>query len=236
MSILKEKLLYEEPARNFLKALRNPRKVALIAEIKKASPSSGIIKKRLAPKRMAYLYQENGAAAISVLTEESFFLGKLEHLKKVKSVSRLPVLRKDFIFDEYQIFESRNYGADAILLIASLLSDYAIEDFLQLSRGLGMEGLVEVHTQKELQMVLTTSARIIGINNRNLQDMTIDLNTTLKLRPLIPPDRIVVSESGIGNRDDVRKLWEVGVDAVLIGEALMRTSDVRAVLKALSYP
>jgi len=236
VSVLKEGLLHEEPARNFLKALQNPDKVTLIAEIKKASPSSGIIKKRLSLKHMARLYQENGAAAISVLTEKKLFLGKLEHLKKVKSVSWLPVLRKDFIFDEYQVLESRSYGADAILLIASLLSDYAIEEFLQLGRSLGMEGLVEVHTKEELQMVLATSARIIGINNRNLQDMTVDLNTTLRLRPLIPPDRIVVSESGISNRDDVRKLWEAGVDAVLVGEALMRAPDVGTMLKALSYP
>lgn len=234
VSVLRERILQQEPARNFLKAIRNPGKVTLIAEIKKASPSAGVIKKRLFPERIARLYQENGAAAISVLTEEKFFLGKLEYLERIRKISRIPVLRKDFIFDEYQVFESRAYGADALLLIASLLSSYAIGEFLELSRNLGMEGLVEVHTAEELQMVLDTSARIIGINNRNLRNLTVDLNTTLILRPLIPSDRMVVSESGISNREDIRKLQEAKVDAVLVGESLMRARDIVALVKEFS--
>ena len=185
---------------------------------------------------MAQTYAQNGAAAISVLTEERYFQGTLEELSTISEElqgGKIPLLRKDFIFDPYQIHESRAFGADALLLIIAILSSAQLTELLWLSHNLGMQCLVEVHNQAELESALLSGAHIIGINNRDLKTFTIDLATTKRLRPLVPPDRIVVSESGIENRGDVQMLREWGVDAILVGEALVAAGDVARKMKEL---
>jgi indole-3-glycerol phosphate synthase len=223
------------PTQNFLKAISSPGKVHLIAEIKRTSPSGNwyVGNRRWEVGEIALEYEKAGASAISVLTEEKFFLGNLEYLKQVKKICSLPVLRKDFIFDIYQIYESRYYGADAFLLIAALLSRKKIEEFVSLGNDLGMDALVEVHNEKELDRVLDTGVKIIGINNRNLKDLTVDLNVTLRLRKKIPKDKIVISESGIKTKKDVELLKNVGINAVLIGETLMRSKNIKDTVKKL---
>jgi len=221
------------PPLDFASALRG-NEVRLIAEVKKASPSKGLICPDLDPVRLVKTYADNGAAAISVLTESRYFQGSLEHLAAIrKELEKIPLLRKDFIFDPYQVYESRTYGADALLLIVSILSNEQLKELLSLSHRLGMQCLVEVHNEAELESALLSGARIIGINNRNLGSFAVDLSTTKRLRPLVPPDRIVVSESGIRNRADVQSLREWGVDAVLVGEALVTASDVAAKMREL---
>ncbi|MCX6003759.1 MAG: indole-3-glycerol phosphate synthase TrpC [Chloroflexi bacterium] len=209
--------------------------VQLIAEVKRASPSKGVVCTSFDPAEIAKIYVKNGAAAISVLTESAYFYGSLEHLKNIRIAvnNRIPLLRKDFIFDPYQIYESRAYGADGLLLIVAILSSRKLSELLQLSHQLGMSCLVEVHDEAELEVALKSGASIIGINNRDLNTFTIDLKTTGRLRSLIPPDRIVVSESGIKSRADMEKLRQLGVDAVLIGEALMSASDMAAKIREL---
>jgi len=221
------------PPLGFASALRGD-EVRLIAEVKKASPSKGLICPDLDPVRLAKSYADNGAAAISVLTESRYFQGSLEHLAAIRrELEEIPLLRKDFIFDPYQVYESRAYGADALLLIVSILSNEQLKELLSLSHRLGMQCLVEVHNEAELESALLGGARIIGINNRNLGSFAVDLSTTKRLRPLVPPGRIVVSESGIRNRADVQSLREWGVDAILVGEALVTASDVAAKMREL---
>jgi len=216
-------------------ALRGDR-IQLIAEVKKASPSRGIICPDFNPVEIAQTYASNGAAAISVLTEAKYFQGSLNHLRDIRKAlgnKRLPLLRKDFIYDPYQVYESRAYGADSLLLIVAILSSEQLEELLGLSHELGMSCLVEVHNEAELEIALNSGARIIGINNRDLTTFTVDLTTTKRLRPLIPQDRIVVSESGIKDRSDIEKLREWGVDAVLIGESLMSAPNIASKMKEL---
>jgi indole-3-glycerol phosphate synthase len=212
--------------------------VRLIAEVKKASPSRGIIRHDFNPVAIAQTYAENGASAISVLTEPKYFQGSLDYLREIKQalVNRLPVLRKDFILDPYQVYESRADGADSLLLIVATLKPRKLDELLRLSHKLGMSCLVEVHNETELEIALASSARIIGINNRDLKTLEIDLNITERLKSLIPEDRIVVSESGIRSRDDIEKLRKLGVDAVLVGEALMSAPDIAARMKELLPP
>ncbi len=207
--------------------------IQLIAEVKKASPSRGVICPHLDPIRLAQTYADNGAAAISVLTEERYFQGSLEHLAAIKGMlnQRIPVLRKDFIFDPYQVYESGAYGADALLLIVAILSNAQLQELLSLSHTLGLQCLVEVHDEAELEDALLSGARIIGINNRDLSTFSVDLSITKRLRPLVPADRIVVSESGIRNRADVQMLRGWGVDAILVGEALVTADDVAAKMR-----
>lgn len=200
--------------------------VALIAEVKKASPSAGVIRPDFNPTDIARAYQEGGAAAISVLTEKSNFGGELRHLKSVKEAVTIPVLRKDFILDEYQIYESRAGGADAILLISELLGKDEIAIFIELGHALGLSCLVESHSLKELEKVISAGAKMVGINNRDLKTLQINLETSLQLLPLIPNDRIKVSESGIKNSSQVKILKEAGVDAILVGETLLRSDDI----------
>ena len=209
--------------------------VQLIAEVKRASPSKGVIRTDFDPAEIAKIYVKNGAAAISVLTESAYFHGSLEHLKNIRIAvnNRIPLLRKDFIFDPYQVYESRASGADGLLLIVAILSSQKLSELLQLSHQLGMSCLVEVHDEAELEVALKSGASIIGINNRDLNTFTIDLKTTGRLRSLIPPDRIVVSESGIKSRADIQKLKEWGVNAALIGEALMTAPDIAAKMREL---
>ncbi|PIZ27288.1 MAG: indole-3-glycerol phosphate synthase, partial [Chloroflexi bacterium CG_4_10_14_0_8_um_filter_46_9] len=207
--------------------------IHLIAEIKQASPSRGMLNPNLNLTELAKTYVKGGAAAISVLTEANYFQGSIEHLAAVREVVKLPLLRKDFIFTPYQIYESRAYGADALLLIAAILSQREIEQLLSLSHSLGLRCLVEVHNEVELEKALQSSAKVIGINNRDLKTFKVDLNTTHRLRPLIPQAQVVVSESGIKSRSDVEKLKKWGVNAILVGEALVTASDVLTKIREL---
>lgn len=217
------------PARSLGAALRKPGEVALIAEIKKASPSKGVIREDFDPVAIARAYTESGAVAISVLTDEKFFQGGPEYLRQVRQVTAIPLLRKDFIIDAYQIYQARFLGADAILLIAGILETGELMNFQLLARELGLECLVEVHTEAELAKALVAGAEIIGINNRNLRVFKTDIDTTFRLKNLInDPGIIVVSESGINTREDVLRLLENGVDAMLVGESLMRKPDIAA--------
>ncbi|MCX5900437.1 MAG: indole-3-glycerol phosphate synthase TrpC [Proteobacteria bacterium] len=235
LSVLKE-LMKEQPApRGFAEALildRGPQ-AAIIAEVKKASPSKGVIREQFDPVAIARDYAVNGAAALSVLTETRFFQGSPDYLSAIKKHVGIPVLRKDFIFDVYQIYEARALGADALLLIAAILEKEKIRELLYLTRELGMDALVEVHNREELETVLETGARIIGINNRNLNTFHTDIATTVELIQDIPEDRIVVSESGIASRKDILMLRSAGVDAFLIGESLMRQESPGARLAEL---
>ncbi len=232
---LQEMASGQPPPIDFASALRGDG-IRLIAEVKKASPSRGIISHDFNPVEIALTYAGNGAAAISVLTESRYFQGSLDYLKEIKKAlgnRSLPLLRKDFIDDPYQVYESRAYGADAILLIVAILTPQSLAEMLELSHQMGMSCLVEVHNEDEVEIALASGAGIIGINNRDLNTFAVDLATTGRLRPLIPPDRIVVGESGIKSRDDMEKLKKWGVDAVLIGEALMSAPDIAARMKEL---
>lgn len=221
---------------DFKAALKSDKGIRLIAEVKKASPSKGVIKGDFDPIEIALTYASNGAAAISILTEPNYFLGHLYYLKAVEEAlgnKQIPLLRKDFIFEEYQVYESRAFGADALLLIAAILTPDKLKTLRDLSRNLGMYCLVEVHNEKELETALGAGAEIIGINNRDLQTFKTDLKTTERLISLIPPGKIIVSESGIKTRADIQKLEKLGVNAVLIGEAFMAAPDIAAKMRAL---
>jgi len=209
--------------------------IKLIAEVKKASPSRGVIRSDFNPVAIAQTYAANGAAAISVLTEARYFQGSLNHLRDIRKAlgNRLPLLRKDFLYDPYQVYESRAYGADSLLLIVAILTPEKLKELLGLSYELGMSCLAEVHNEAELEIAVKGGARIIGINNRDLTTLTVDLTTTECLRPLIPKDRTVISESGIKDRSDMGKLKKWGVDAVLIGESLMSAPNIATKMKEL---
>ena len=226
---LQEMALQQPAPLDFAASLRGD-SVRLIAEVKKASPSRGVIIADFKPVEIAGIYARHGAAAISVLTESRYFQGCLDYLREIKNTVKpqLPLLRKDFIFDPYQVWESRVYGADSLLLIVAILNPSQLEELLQLSHRLGMKCLVEVHNESELNTALLSGAGIIGINNRDLKTFTVNLNTTGRLRPLIPADRLVVSESGIGSREDLVRMKKWQVDAVLIGEALVSAPDIAA--------
>ena len=200
--------------------------IRLIAEVKKASPSKGLIRPDFDHRAVAAVYKEKKVNAISVLTEEDFFQGSLEFLKDVKDIAGLPVLRKDFIFDEYQILEARANNADAILLIAAMLESRQAAEYMHMAAELGLSVLFEVHDHEELEMALKIDAPIIGINNRNLKTLQIDLNTTFILKKEIPQGKVIVSESGIRSRGDVLRLEEAGIDAMLIGTSLMESADI----------
>ncbi len=226
LEALKEELAAaEDVPRNLKASLRGPR-VRVIAEIKRASPSEGLIASALFdPRILAQDYAGNGAAAISVLTDLKYFGGELHHMRRARSMMPLPVLRKDFIIDPYQIYETRLYKGDGVLLIASVLDDYELRDYLELTRELGMEALVEAHDMYELERAMQAGASIIGINNRDLQTMTVSLETTLRLAPAVPKEFILVSESGIKTVEDVARVAEAGVDAVLVGTTLMKAEE-----------
>lgn len=208
--------------RGFIRALCAQAGVAIIAEAKKASPSKGLIEPNFDPIRVAQWYADNGATGISVLTDRHFFQGELDFLIQIRRQVSLPVLRKDFIIDPLQIDEAQLAGADAILLIAAILNLEQLRSFRLHAESLGMDALVEVHDEAELEQALASDAQLIGINNRNLHDFSVDLNTSFRLKALVPPGIPVVSESGISTVDDVRRLKEAGIDAALIGESLMR--------------
>jgi indole-3-glycerol phosphate synthase len=222
---LKAKLLGLPKTRSFIEAINKPREISLIAEIKKQSPSAGVIADSFNPLEIAKIYYEAGVQAISVLTEEDFFGGNLAYINEVKNASGLPVLRKDFILEPYQVYESRIYGADAILLIADILTRESLSELMALADSLSMDYLVEVHDEKELKKVLNLKVPLIGINNRNLHTLEVDSKTTEKLFLLIPKDKIVVVESGIKSYQDVLFLKILGVRAILVGESIMRAQD-----------
>ena len=211
---------------SFKKNISRKGHINLIAEIKKASPSKGIIRGDFNPLKIALTYQASGASALSVLTDERFFSGKLEYLRTIKERVTIPVLRKDFVIDEYQVYESALNGADAILLIAHILTQEELNRYYAIAKDLGMDVLVEVHNEEEVEKALNSPASIIGINNRDLSTFEADIDTTQRLIRLIPESKIIVSESGIESYEQVMFLKSLGVDAVLIGETFMRSTNI----------
>lgn len=217
------------PPRGFASALTGPG-VRVIAELKKASPSRGLIRTEFAPASLAASLEEAGAAALSVLTEEDFFSGSLADLKEASRMTKIPILRKDFIIDSWQVWEARAAGADSFLLIATVLEDGLLRELLALGRSLKMEPLVEVHSRRELDRVLVAGAQIIGVNNRDLQDFSVRLKTLLDLIHEIPDECVAVSESGLSTREGIDRLRDAGFDAFLIGEHLMQQDDAAQAL------
>ena len=220
-------------SKDFHSAIKKPDEISLIAEIKKASPSAGILKNNLDVEKMAEIYQKAGADAITVLTERKFFLGSENDLMKVKETTSLPILRKDFIIDEFQIYESKILGADCILLIAAILKKNKLQKFLHLAQNIGVQVLVEVHQLKELERALDSGTAMIGINNRNLKNFSVNFKTTEKLAKLIPESVTKVSESGISSYKEVKELKDLGVDAVLVGEAIIKNLNPALKIKEL---
>src|SRR5271155_2029596 len=224
------------PPRDFPGALTRAGKINIISELKKASPSRGLIREEYAPAVLAASLEEAGAAALSVLTEEDFFSGSLADLKEASRVTKIPILRKDFIVDPWQVWETRAAGADSFLLIAAVLHDAELRALLDLGRTLKMEALVEVHSREELARVLDAGARIIGVNNRDLHNFKVRLETSLELIEQIPDDCVAVSESGLRTHEDLVRLQRAGFDAFLSGEHVMQSADPAAALRALLAP
>ena len=221
--------------RDLARALRpEPGGVRLLAEVKKASPSRGVLAERFDPLTLAETYAANGAAALSVLTDEKYFQGSLDFLTAIRERVAVPVLRKDFTLDEYQVWEARAAGADAVLLIVSILEAAQLRDLREAAAGLGLGALVEAHTASEIDVALGAGARIVGINNRDLKTFETRIEVSLELLPLIPPDVIAVSESGFFTADQVRAVVAAGAHAVLVGEALVRAPDVGAKVRELA--
>jgi indole-3-glycerol phosphate synthase len=214
------------PVRDFRAGLVGPGPIRLIAEVKKASPSAGVIRPDFDPIVIARTYQAHGASCLSVLTDVPYFQGHLSYLARIRASAVIPLLRKDFLIDEYQVVEARLAGADAILLIAEILDDAQLRSLLDRARDLGMTALVEFHDEANLPRVLAAGANLVGINNRDLRRFVTDLDQTLRLRDKIPPEVTLVSESGIHSRRDVKRLEAAGVSAILVGETLMRAPDI----------
>lgn len=233
---LSRQIEHAPPARGFASAIQdsiNSGKLAVIAEIKKASPSKGVIRDSFVPADIARSYADHGATCLSVLTDEKYFKGKTEYLKDARAACTLPVLRKDFMVDPYQVYEAREMGADAILLIAAALGDPMMSDMEQVAISLGLDVLVEVHNEQELERALHLQTPLLGINNRNLRTFETSLDTTLSMLSQIPDDKIVVSESGIHTRVDIQRLRSNSVNCFLIGEAFMREENPGAALATL---
>lgn len=222
--------------RGFERALRAKvaaGRAAVIAEIKKASPSKGLLRERFDPPAIAASYAAHGAACLSVLTDQRFFQGALDDLRAARAACALPVLRKDFVVDAWQVYQARAHGADCILLIVAVLDDARLAEFEAIAHGLSMDVLVEVHDAAELERALALKTPLLGVNNRNLRSFEVSLDTTLALLPRIPPDRLAVTESGIRSRADVAKMRQAGVNAFLVGEAFMRASEPGEALETL---
>lgn len=226
LTTLKSQLASLPSTKDFKSSISLHERINLISEVKKKSPSKGIIRTDFDPIRIAETYAENGVAAISVLTDMQFFDGRLDNLSSIREVVDVPLLRKDFTIDPYHIYQSRVSGADAILLIVAALTPIQLKEFTEIASTLSLASLVEVHTEEELEIALDVGSEIIGINNRDLKTFHTDLATTFRLCDLIPSDKVIVSESGIHTREDVVSLVEVGVNAILVGESLMRSQDI----------
>ena len=231
---LRDALLEHGERRDFVSALKNPRSgVALIAEVKKASPSAGVICIDFDPIRIAKDYEAAGASCLSVLTDEKFFQGSLDYLRQIREAVQLPLLRKDFIIDERQILEAIEWGADAILLIVSILSDDQLKKFHSLAVDAGLAALVEVHDAQEMERALKIGAELIGVNNRDLKTFKVDLATTENLAAKLGHGKILVAESGIHTRADVERLKKCGASAILVGESLLRGGDIQTKIREL---
>lgn len=228
-----EKAALTDTGRSFKTALTSLPSPAIIAEVKKASPSKGIISEDFRPAEQAAAYQKAGAAAVSCLTEEYYFKGSAEYFKAVRKVIDIPMIRKDFIIDPYQIYEAKTMGADAILLIAAILSTEQMREYREIAKSLKMDVLAESHNETELTSVIDAGCTIFGINNRNLKDFSVTLETTKRLAGLVPEGGVLVSESGISTAEDMKFLADCGANAVLIGETLMRSVSVEASVKEL---
>jgi len=224
------------PLKNFpfKRAISKPG-LNLIAEIKKASPSKGVICKDFSPVRIALDYKKAKADCLSVLTEDRYFLGNINFIREIKKKVNLPILRKDFIIDKYQIFETLYFGADSILLITKILSLKKIKEFLKISKKIGLDCVLEVNDREDLKIALRTDIEIIGINNRDLSNFKVDLNTTKRLFPLIPKDKITISESGVRTKSEINFLKDLGVNAVLIGEVLLKSKNIFEKIKNLGF-
>ncbi|HEY8742153.1 MAG TPA: indole-3-glycerol phosphate synthase TrpC [Chloroflexota bacterium] len=231
--LIRTMIAEKPPVRDFAAALKRKGEVCVIAEIKRASPIKGVLRADLDHRWFAQTYEEAGAAAISVLTEKHFFQGSIHDMRQVHALVDIPVLRKDFIIDGYQVLEARANDADAILLIAAILDQRELNHLQAMAESVGIATLVEVHTPEEAERALAAEATVIGINNRNLEDFTVDLETTERLMGYLPAGCTVVSESGIRSADDIRRLREWGVNAVLVGEALVTADDPLAALAEL---
>ena len=230
---VKAQLADAPPVRDFFTPLAAGKPIRLIAEVKKASPSAGIIRANFDPVAIARIYEGHGASCISVLTDEQYFQGNLEYLRAIRGAVSLPVLRKDFVLDTYQVVEARAAGADAVLLIAECLDDCNLRKLFNAICELGMTPLVELYELENLQRIFDAGATLIGVNNRNLHTFAVDLEHTLRLRREVPDDCVLVGESGIKNRADALRLEEGGVDAMLVGESLMREKNIGSAVDAL---
>ncbi len=233
LASLREGARSQAPPKDLLKAIHRPGKLSLIGELKKASPSKGVLRPDFKIEPLALAYAQAGVQALSVLTDVQYFQGDLSYIKKAKGASGLPALRKDFLIDEHQVYEAREAGADAILLIAAMMPPAKLKELLAVAAELSMTSLVEVHDDRELEMALVAGSKLIGINNRNLNDFSVTLQTSFDLLKKIPKGLPVVSESGIFNRKDSVQLRDAGASAILVGEAFMTSSDIPAAVKSL---
>ncbi|MCK4904892.1 indole-3-glycerol phosphate synthase TrpC [bacterium] len=233
LEAIKEKISTLPPTRNFSAVLEDKQNINLICEVKKASPSKGLILKDYDPVKIAKIYEESGAKAISVLTESDFFLGSLNDLKDVKNNTSVPILRKDFIIDPYQIYESKFFGADCILLIARILEKKELTNLIAMAKNLNLCSLVEVHSKNDLKKAIECEAENIGINNRNLDSLKVNIKTSLSLFPLIPVEKRVVSESGIKGKKEIETIKNCGINSFLIGESLLTSSNIKDKIKEL---
>lgn len=236
LTYLKAKLNSADPPRDFIGSVFGKREVSIIAEIKRLSPSAGILRENLDPSQIARIYQENGASAVSVLLDRRFFGGKPEDIEKVREATFLPILAKEFIIDEYQIYEARIKGADAVLLIARILEEDRLTQFCEIAQSLGLSCIVEIHSPEEVKKVYPLPPWImVGINNRNLKNFQVDLSTAQIIYNSLPPGRLVVSESGIKNLSDIKRLKDVGISVFLVGEAILGSPDPARKLRELCY-
>ena len=219
----------------FKKAIAKPGQVNLIAEIKKASPSQGLIREDFDVMKISKTYIDNGAAALSILTEDKYFLGKFMYLEQVSENCKVPILMKDFIIHEHQIYEGAFHGASAILLIVAMLEDSQIKDLMDVAHALGLDCLVEVHDEAEIERAVNLDVEIIGVNNRDLHSLKVDVSNCLRMIPRIPQGTLIVAESGLKTNDDVNRVYNAGAHAVLIGETFMRANDIGAKIKEVMY-